>query len=164
MTISMNGKKITVLLLVIVSIIFLVSGCDWENQSGQQLYLPRGDAEQGRLAFIELQCHRCHTVTSVTLPALKYETPMISFNLGGMGSRVKTYSELVTAIINPAHITSPDYVESLGKLAESGKVESPMPSINERMTVSQLIDIVMFLNTRYEDLFLEYMGHSYASD
>ena len=155
--------KLMVYLLVAIAVVF-IAGCALNGQSGPGLYLPRGDAEQGRLAFIDLECHHCHSVTGVTLPALQYETPMISFNLGGLGSRVKTYAELVTAIINPTHITSPDYVESLGKLAEGGKVESPMPAINDRMTVSQLIDIVMFLNARYEDLFLEYMGHSYAAD
>jgi hypothetical protein len=91
-------------------------------------------------------------------------TPAITFNLGGIGSRVKTYSELVTAIINPTHITSPDYVESMNELARTGKLESPMPSFNDEMTVTQLIDIVMFLNARYEDLFLEYMGHTYVYD
>jgi len=158
------SKKVTVLILAIITILLLITGCELNDEAGSGLYLPRGDAEQGRQAFIDLQCHRCHTVTGVTLPALQLETSILSFNLGSIGSRVKTYSELVTAIINPAHITSPDYVESLGKLAEAGKVESPMPSINDRMTVTQLIDIVMFLNARYEDLFLEYLGNSYASD
>jgi len=165
MTSVRMNKKVTVL-IAIISILPLIMGCERKSEtgSGSGLYLPRGDAEQGRLAFIELQCHQCHTVTGVALPASQNQTPMISFNLGGIGSRVKTYSGLVTAIINPAHITSPDYVESLGKLVEAGQVESPMPSYNDRMTVSQLIDLVMFLNARYEDLFIEYMGNSYASD
>jgi hypothetical protein len=158
------GTKSAVVMLIIACILLQVSGCEWSSELARGLYLPRGNAEQGRLAFIELQCHRCHTVTGVTLPAVPNETPMIAFNIGGVGSRVKTYSELVTAIINPMHITSPDYIESLGELAAAGKVESPMPSFNEQMTVAQLIDIVMFLNARYEDLFLEYLGHSYATD
>jgi hypothetical protein len=158
------GTKLAVVMLIIAGSLLQVSGCQWRGDSGGDLYLPRGNAEQGRLAFIELQCHRCHTVTGVSLPAIPNETPMIAFNIGGMGTRVKTYSGLITAIINPVHITSPDYVESLGELAAAGKIETPMPSYNEQMTVAQLIDIVMFLNARYEDLFLEYLGHSYALD
>jgi len=149
-------------LLVAIAVLY-IAGCEGDKLSSQGLYLPKGNAERGRLAFIELQCYQCHTVTGVSLPSMQDHTPMITFNLAGLGSRVRTYSELVTAIINPDHITSPQYAESLGTLADAGPTGSPMPALNDRMTVTQLIDLVMFLNARYEDLFLGYIGHSYVS-
>lgn len=150
-------KKI---LFILVSAIFLsqLISCDRNALGRSGLYLPLGNAENGRLAFISLQCHACHTVTGVALPPMKMATPVINFNLGGAGSRVKSYSGLVTAIINPAHFTSSEYVESLNELTKTGKIESPMPSLNDKMTVTQMIDIVAFLDARYEELLLEYMG------
>lgn len=38
-----------------------------------------------------------------------------------------------------------------------------MPAMNDQMTVTQLIDIVMLLDARYADLLFEYLGRSYAS-
>jgi hypothetical protein len=156
--------KLTVSLVVAIAV-GSIAGCAWNGHSGSGLYLPRGNAEQGRQAFIDLECHHCHTITGVSLPAILNETPMVTFNIGGVGSRVNTYSDLVTAIINPTHITSPEYVENMGKLAaDAGTLESPMPVINDRMTVTQLVDIVMLLNARYEDLFLEYTVDAYVAE
>jgi len=130
-------------------ILFLVPGCDQDRMSGLGLVLPEGEAQAGKLAFIELRCYRCHSVAGSELPVTELETT-IEYRLGGEISRVKTYGELVTSIVNPTHVVSERYIRSLGELAEAGVIESPMPAINERMTVSQLIDVVTFLNSSYE--------------
>lgn len=66
--------------------------------------------------------------------------------LGGGVSRVKTYGELVTSIINPSHKLArgfpPHRVSD-----ESGSLMSPY---NDVMTVTELINLVAFLQTRYE--------------
>jgi hypothetical protein len=48
-------------------------------------------------------------------------------------------------VINPSHGFARGFDKELAK----GKT-SPMPVINDRMTVSQLVDIVTFLQSRYE--------------
>lgn len=65
--------------------------------------------------------------------------------LGGDVSRVKTYGQLVTAIINPSHKLAEGYPEEV--VSEDG--DSKMPVYNEVMTVQELIDIVAFLQPQY---------------
>lgn len=124
------------------------------------LYLPRGNIAAGRQAFIDLKCYRCHGVEGVEFPPVENEST-IMFALGGRVSRVKSYSELVTSIINPKHVVSEKYLKSMGELAEAGIIESPMTSFNDQMTVTQLIDLVMFLDSRYQK-FPYYIGSPYG--
>ena len=73
----------------------------------------------------------------------------MAFALGGEVSRVKTYGELVTSIIQPQHVIDPKYLRTI-ETEKRANAESPMPAQNERMKVSQLIDIVAFLNASYK--------------
>jgi sulfur-oxidizing protein SoxX len=69
--------------------------------------------------------------------------------LGGETSYVKSYSELVTSIINPDHRISERYSEQLRGRALA-PLTSPMPMAHiDTMTVRQVIDIVAFLDSRY---------------
>jgi hypothetical protein len=77
------------------------------------------------------------------LPAL----PKI--HLGGEIHKVKSYGELVTSIVNPDHVISPQYLKTLSEAEKERKIESPMLGFNEVMTVKQLTDIVSFLHERY---------------
>ena len=63
-----------------------------------------------------------------------------------MVTRVKTYGELVTAIINPSHKLAQGY--PLDTISEDG--QSRMPLYNSYMTVQELIDIVAFLQPHYD--------------
>src|SRR5688572_4795612 len=76
-------------------------------KSARGFRLPDGDQEKGRSAFVALQCHTCHTVlgdTNMPAPSATVKAPIV---LGGDVQRVKTYGELVTAIIHPSHNLSP---------------------------------------------------------
>jgi hypothetical protein len=115
--------------------------------------LPEGDSAKGQTAIVELKCHECHSVTGVNFPA-PVSTVASNIVLGGEVNRIQTHGELVTAIINPSHGFAQGFDK---KLSKDGKT-SPMPQINERMTVSQLIDIVAFLQTRYSYLEVSYRG------
>jgi mono/diheme cytochrome c family protein len=122
-----------------------VAGCDADRMSEKGFSLPVGDADRGRDAFLYMQCHECHSIRDVELPAVPLADPPF-VELGGTVSRVKTYGELVTAIINPSHKLAKGYpVEAV---ANDGK--SRMPNYNGFMTVQELIDIVMFLQPHYE--------------
>ena len=107
--------------------------------------LPEGDTHRGKEAFLYMHCHECHTIAGVDLPTLEQAEPPY-VELGGTVTRVKTYGELVTAIINPSHKLAKGY--PVDEVSVDG--ESYMPVYNGFMTVQELIDIVMFLQPHYD--------------
>lgn len=125
-----------------LSAIMLLTGC--ENNS-RGFALPPGDVEQGEAAFVELGCNGCHSVKDSVKRLREGGHPQIYIQLGGEKTRVKSYEELVTSIINPSHRLSrgydPRYVDDDG--------ESKMPRYNEVMTVQQLVDITTYLSSKY---------------
>jgi hypothetical protein len=84
----------------------------------------------GREAFLYMQCNQCHTIVGEDLPEIPFADPPY-VELGGRVSKVKTYGELVTAIINPSHKLADGYPEDL--VSEEG--ESKMYVYNGYMTV-----------------------------
>jgi mono/diheme cytochrome c family protein len=130
--------------LLIAALAAVMAGCYSEPMSQRGFSLPEGDPVQGREAFLYMQCHQCHTLANESLPALPVGDPYV--NLGGEVTRVKTYGELVTSIINPSHDLADGYAERL--VSEDG--ESKMYNYNGYMTVQELIDIVSFLQPYYE--------------
>jgi len=132
------------LFTLLCAIVIALSGCDLGPQSGYGFTLPEGDAARGALAFTELQCNACHTVKGYA-EIVQPDGAELSISLGGEVARIKTYGELVTSIINPSHKISPGLPAGMAK-----EGESPMRVLNEVMTVSQLTDLVMFLQAHYE--------------
>ena len=122
--------------------IFMLSACNFQSQG---FNLPKGNIEQGKANFILLQCNDCHSVDEVAWN----ESPdpgAIHVTLGGKTTRVKTYGDLVTSIINPSHKLSRPSDPST--MTESG--DSTMRVYNDVMTVQELIDLVEFLQSKYE--------------
>lgn len=122
-----------------------LSGCGGGPKSAKGFTLPDGDIERGQAAFVSLKCTDCHRVAGIDLSVAEEEQGM-SVRLGGEVSRIKTYGELVTSIINPSHRLPKGFNEE--EIAVDG--ESKMRNYNDVMTVSQLIDVVAFLQSRYE--------------
>lgn len=146
-------KRSAILLLPFA---LLVVGCDSGKKSAKGFRLPDGAVEMGQTTFVTLGCHGCHNVSGVELPKRETE-PEVTVTLGGEVARVKTYGELVTAIINPSHTLARGYPKA--KIATDGK--SKMTNFNEQMTVQQLVDVVSFLQKhykikRYDDLYYPY--------
>ena len=127
-----------------------LTGCNTERQThARGFHMPDGDVEVGKSIFTEMQCVRCHTVSGVELP--DHGLPALpKIELGGEVHRVRSYGELVTSVISPAHVVSPKYLALLSKEERKGEVQSPMPVFNEEMTVQQLVDLVAFLHSRYK--------------
>ena len=75
--------------------------------------------------------------------------------LGGKVLRVKSYGELVTAIINPSHDLAKG--QPTEKVSKEGK--SLMTNFNDVMKVSQMIDLVAFLQSHYEKLEPDYKSY-----
>jgi len=138
-------KTRLVMALLLVSFAAL-GACDRDAMmSSKGFRLPDGDAAAGRDAFLYMQCHQCHTIDGEELPLIPgQEMPYIE--LGGKVTKVKTYGELITAIINPSHELARGYAEEV--VSENG--ESRMYIYNDHMTVQELIDIVMYLQPYYD--------------
>ena len=139
----MKTRLVMALMLVCLA---TLTACDRDAMmSSKGFRLPDGDAIAGRDAFLYMQCHQCHTIDGEQLPGIPgQEMPYIE--LGGKVTQVKTYGQLVTAIINPSHELAPRYAEEV--VSEYG--ESNMYIYNDHMTVQELIDIVMYLQPYYD--------------
>lgn len=106
----------------------------------------QGDIGRGQQAFTSLGCTNCHAVSGVQLP--RSAASPVTVMLGGELMFAKTYGDLVTSIINPDHVISDRYLTQLPRGARQRVDSSPM-YMNPEMKVSELIDIVAFLNSRY---------------
>ncbi len=138
--------KARYLLAWILVSLFALSACDSGTRMSEKGFrLPDGDAQAGREAFLYMQCNQCHTIKGEELPAIPGQEPPY-VELGGPVTKVKTYGELVTAIINPTHELARGYAEKV--VSEDG--ESKMYIYNQHMTVQELVDIVMFLQPYYD--------------
>jgi L-cysteine S-thiosulfotransferase len=132
--------------LALALLAMLTIGCV-NPRSSAGFRLPDGDAERGRAAFLQLKCYNCHTVSGVDLAVRGREYAYLrSVVLGGETRRVRTYGDLVTAIINPSHSLAPGYPKEL--ITKDGK--SAMADFNDTLTVHQLTDLVAFLQSRYQ--------------
>jgi len=138
-------KARSVLTLIVVSL-FALSACDQDAVMSQKGFrLPDGDAQAGREAFLYMQCHQCHTIKGEQLPGIPGQEPPY-VELGGTLTQVKTYGQLITAIINPSHKLAPGYAEEVVSENDISK----MYVYNDHMTVKELTDIVMFLQPHYK--------------
>ena len=123
----------------------LLAGCD-NLQSGRGLRLPIGSVENGKTAFIALKCTECHTIVGVELPKPTITADLV-VELGGNVPRLRTVGDLLTSIIHPTQSVSFKM-----KRPAVGRPVSGMPTVNDVMTVSQLVDLVRFLQPRYSEM------------
>ncbi len=128
-------------LLALLTVV-LITGCDTQSQG---FNLPPGNAEQGRATFILMQCNDCHSVEGVPW-AGEGKEGAIKVHLGGTTPHVKTYGDLVTSIIHPSHKLSRG--QAPGTVTAEGG--STMRHYNDVMSVQELIDLVAFLQSKYE--------------
>ena len=143
-------------LIFVVVLLAGAAGCIRTPESAAGFRLPDGDPIAGRQEFINLKCHQCHSIPDETFPEIAdVELPYIV--LGGDVTRVKTYGELVAAIINPSHELAKGYAKE--EVSESGV--SKMTVYNDVMTVRQLTDLVVFLQPHYNVIAPEYRYRRY---
>ena len=137
--------RTTSILALTVLAVAMLGGCDRDRMSERGFALPEGDPIAGRDTFLYMQCHQCHFIEGERFPVLPgMEPPYVE--LGGKVTRVKSYGELVTAIINPSHKLADGYPPD--RVSEEG--ESHMYVYNRYMTVQELTDLVMYLQPYYD--------------
>lgn len=119
-----------------------------ENQESRGFSLPEGDPETGQLVFAEYRCIECHILagTEFTDELGDFEREVM-VHIGGETTRVKTYGDLVTSIINPSHRLAKGYAVEDVVDADG---ESRMRNYNEELNVRELIDLVAFLKSKYK--------------
>lgn len=105
------------------------------------LYVPAGDADAGRKAFVELSCTSCHQVfdeAELPAPISAHPGPML-------GGAPRAYPGVVaSAIVSPSH-----RIEEEAAKALEGTL-SPMGDYSHVMTVRQLVDVVAYLSQQSE--------------
>ncbi len=132
------------LALSFIALLFIATGCTRTATSPAGFRLPDGDPANGRVVFVAMQCHQCHTIAGENFPEIPNADPPY-VQLGGTVSRVKTYGELVSAIINPSHKLADGYAAE--QVSDNGV--SKMPVYNDYMTVRELTDLVVYLQPNY---------------
>ena len=104
------------------------------------VFLPAGNAVDGREAFLAMRCNACHVVPGqnmVSPAAPRTELgPQLDPELAS-----RTRDEIATSIITPSHVIDQSVVEYTEGLV------SPMGDYTSAMTIRQLIDIVAFLQS-----------------
>ncbi|MEY8200285.1 MAG: cytochrome C, partial [Colwellia sp.] len=95
---------------------------------------------------LKYQCLACHHINGLEpLPGLN-DNPEFSVFLGGKSTKVKTYADLLTSVINPSHKFARGY--KLDSIQSDGV--SKMTVYNDVMTVTELVNLVTFLQSNYE--------------
>ncbi len=142
-------------LLALCALICL-SACDRDNQRHGDIYLPEGDAAKGKMHFVSLGCVSCHSVIGAELPEPAEAGP-VRVLLGSHTGLRMSYGQLVTSIVNPSHRLSPRYPKQ--RISQEG--ESLMILYNDVLTVTQLTDLVAFLQAHYEQV--DRPGYTYPA-
>lgn len=144
---------------LLLAAIFVLVGCS-DQEEVRGFVLPEGDFAAGQASFVDYGCPICHVVAGTDIEFLGDDViPRIQ--LGGEVRKVKSYGDLLTSIVNPSHTLAKQYLKSLPQ-EERKTASSPMPDFNEQLTVADLIDLVAFLHSRYEETVPEYIGRQYV--
>ncbi len=131
---------------VLVSVWFL-SACDSGVNSPRGFSLPKGDVDKGREVFLAGDCLACHSLSGFNVE-MEATTRQIGKRvlLGGKTKKITTYAELVTSIINPSHKIS----RGTRPYNRDAEGNSSMRNYNQELSVQELIDLVTFMETKYE--------------
>lgn len=128
-----------------LSCIFILFACDQGVHSPRGFSLPDGNPEQGKLVFLKHQCLACHSIPELEDDNVEREhSPPIS--LSSNSAIVKTYAELVTSIINPSHRIS----RGASWATSDENKNSIMLNYNDVLTVTELIDLVAYIQPYYQ--------------
>ena len=130
-------------LLILLGLITLAS-C---REQARGFVLPEGRVAEGKQLFTTMRCIECHSIGTLAWTGTgEADGPHVK--LGGDVTKIKTYGELVTSVINPSHkISQRAASDSTWIVAGHSRME--MYDYNKVLTVQQLIDLVAFLQSEY---------------
>jgi hypothetical protein len=146
-------------LLIFCSLMLISVGllsCDLGPDSPRGFSFPKGDIDKGKAVLVKYQCLACHQIKGIDQEQ-DTNNPDLNVALGGKSTKVKTYAELVTSIINPSHKIARGYPRD--QITTDG--ESKMTNFNDVMTVAELVNLVTFLETRHELIPYRHTSYQY---
>ncbi len=112
---------------------------------GKSPLFPRGDETTGRALFEQKQCFQCHRVAGQKFPAREITEGTV-IPLGGLEHTGWTRDDFAAAIMSPQHVVAPAWQKAMIIVGARLEAEtSPMPDFNRVLSVSELIDLVTFL-------------------
>ena len=126
------------LFTLLITVLLTLFSCTRGVDSPKGFSLPKGSVAAGEKVFLKFQCLACHRVKNVEDASIE-KNESISIFLGG------NKAELVTSVINPSHKFS-NPARTQAKTADG---QSKMKVFNDEMTVTELIDLVTFLQPNY---------------
>jgi hypothetical protein len=150
----MKKKKVLARLLNHWLVLFLIAGlavvtaCQ-DRTAMRNFVLPEGDVADGKQAYKDLYCNDCHSIGDIGWNGSE-EAGDVHIPLGGEVTRIKSYGELLTSVINPSHRISKKYKKDQEVTLPGDQSKMELYNYNEVMTVQELVDIVMFLQSEYE--------------
>lgn len=133
----------------------MLAGCDQGADSPRGFSLPQGDVEAGEIAVKKHNCLACHNIDGLDNSTINSELDK-RVKLGVASAKITTYAELVTSIINPSHRIARKH----GQITSDENDESLMLNYNDVMTVTELVDIVAYLQPKYRVTPLTYTPYS----
>ncbi len=136
----------SILYVLMSAALAMIVGCAAPPKSGKGFTLPQGDPEAGKANYVKFYCNACHKIEGIDQLSADGAKPELSVVLGGEVTRIQTYGELVTSIINPSHRLAKGY--PVDEVSFEG--ESKMVNYNDVMSVTQLTDLVAFLQSKYK--------------
>lgn len=110
---------------------------------GWRFTFPAGDPETGREVFRAMKCYTCHTIKGENFPPPGADEKTAGPELTGMGGR-HPLEYLAEAILVPDAVL----VDGPGFIGPDGR--SIMPTYEDSLSVTQLIDLVAFLSSLTE--------------
>jgi sulfur-oxidizing protein SoxX len=125
--------------------IVILTGCSQGVDSPQGFSLPKGDQVAGEQAFKDYNCSACHSIDGIDDTAITSELAK-RVKIGHTSAKITTYAQLVTSIINPSHRVA----KKTGIVTADENGESLMRNYNDIMTVTDLINIVAYLQPKYK--------------
>lgn len=131
-------------IIIAALLCLLLSACEKGPDSPRGFSLPKGNVERGKAVFIKYRCLACHSIDDVSDADIDKELA-VSVPLGGEVRKTKTYAELVTSVINPSHKIAKVYLSGIVNADGSSK----MRNYNDVMTVTELVDLVAFLQPHF---------------
>jgi mono/diheme cytochrome c family protein len=133
----MKQPTVTILAMALAA---LAGGC----QSNLRFSLPAGNAAAGKEVFAKYRCADCHVIAGMDNLRAGLE-PQMTLPLGGETDSIQTYDDLLAAVVNPSHVISKKFPGV--KVSEGG--QSRMPNHNDVMSVTELVNLVTFLQSQY---------------
>ena len=131
---------------MLIALATMLLGCDLGANSPRGFSLPEGNIENGKQVFVNYRCVDCHSIADIDVGDEHRYITARPIPIGGSSPRIKTYGELVTSVINPSHKISGRQPASV----TSKNGQSLMRNVNDELSVTELIDLVAYLQSNYK--------------